>query len=179
LFTLEGEHVMYPHVRVGVAPVVEQDDLFAALTTAPLIDLMHHITCAVCDLSSNIFIGAPGDVCNSCRLDPILTRQHIEHVVGAARNRLQFIITDWETALAAASEADQGRWQKVVALRVQAHGDAAAEAVFVARWTKTMQLGDGLSRILKAHETMEVGCDEVSRCELWAEKALREIAFAS
>jgi hypothetical protein len=145
-----------------------EDDLFARpprRSSPPA--LQHRITCAVCGVPAAIFVGAPGDLCASCRGDVVATRAHVEDVVERARARLHVLIDNLENAVARESEADQVRWAAVVEARVKGPPD-----VFRARWQKTLQLGDGLARILAAHAAYEAGCREVERVEAWGEKAL-------
>lgn len=158
------------------AVIEEEDDLFARPPrSAKLTDLMHRITCAVCEKPATIFVGAPGDLCNSCRADPVMTRAHVEDVVERARSRLHALIGAFEGAVAAESEADQARWKSVVLARVEAQKNAADLAIFRARWVKTLALGDGLARILAAHASYEAGCTEVERVEVWGVRALAEL----
>jgi hypothetical protein len=158
--------------KIGIGKHDEDDDLFTTLTTAPLADLQHRIVCAVCQMGATIFIGAPGDLCNACRHDPLLTRQHVEETIELARSRLHVLIAECEGVLARESQADQARWRKVVEARIKGPTET-----FRARWQATLKLGDGLSRILRAHEVMEAGCDEVSAVEMWGAKALAELAM--
>lgn len=155
--------------RFGTQMPEDDNDLFPPV--ASVVDLHHRIICAVCGLPSKIFIGAPGDLCGPCRADPLMTRQHVEQTVEAARARLHTLMSAWEAALAREGEDDQRRWAAVEQARV-----TIAPAAFRARWMKTLALGDGLSRILEAHEALAQGCAEVERIELWATKALAEIA---
>jgi hypothetical protein len=170
-----AQHATPP--RFGTRPIDEDDDLFARVAAASPADLQHRITCVVCRLPSSIFVGAPGDVCNSCRLDPYLTRSHVEQTTELARNRLHMLIADFEKALARESQVDQGRWKNVISVRVRAQKGELSTERFQFRWAEALALGDGLSRILRAHEVYEVGCGEVEAVEVWSAQALAELAI--
>jgi hypothetical protein len=167
--------------RVNGAGIFEDDpdnDIFAT-PRQPRIDLpiLHQITCAVCGLSSKIAIGQPGDLCGPCRADLVMTRLYVETTPETARSRLHVLIETFEAAVARESEADQRRWQRVVEARVRVHAGAISAASFRARWAEALAVGDGLSRILAAHEACERGCQGVEQVETWAARVGEELSL--
>jgi hypothetical protein len=161
----------------GILEDDPNDDLFA--TPRPRIDLpiLHPITCAVCGLASRLPIGAPGDICGPCRTDLVQTRLYVETTLETARSRLHVLISSFEAAVARESEDDQARWANVVAARVKVQAGAVSVASFRARWRKALAAGDGLARILAAHEAYERGCGEVGAVERWAARASEELSL--
>jgi hypothetical protein len=157
--------------------VLDEDDLFA--TSRPRIELpiLHPITCAVCGLTSKIAIGAPGDVCGPCRVDLLQTRQHVETTLETARSRLHVLIETFEAVVALSRDKDQTRWKAVIAARVKVQAGTISAASFRSRWAEALAVGDGLSRILAAHEAYERGCQEVEQVETWAARAGEELSL--
>jgi hypothetical protein len=166
--------------RFGTQPIdTDDDDRFATpRRPATVTPILHAITCAVCGLPSKIGVGQPGDLCSSCRADLVLVRQHVELALEAARSRLQVLVENFEHAVAAESEQDQMRRQRVVDARVKVQAGSITAASFRSRWAEALAAGDGLSRILQAHAPYEQGCGEAERIELWAARAMSEIEVA-
>jgi hypothetical protein len=161
-----------------IYPPAPDDDIFAT-PRQPRIELpiRHAITCAVCGLTSKLPIGAPGDICGPCRVDLLQTRQHVETTLETARSRLHVVISNFEAAVARESEKDHARWEAVIAAQVKVQAGIINGASFRARWAEALAAGDGLSRILAAHEAHERGCQEVERAERWAARAMEELSL--
>jgi hypothetical protein len=162
----------------GILEDDPDDDLFAT-PRQPRIELpiLHAIICAVCGLTSKIPIGQPGDLCGPCRVDPLQTRQHVETTLETARSRLHVLMSNFEAAVARESEDDQTRWAGVIVARVKVQAGAVSAASFRARWHEALAAGDGLARILVAHEAYERGCQEVEQVERWAARAGEELSL--
>jgi hypothetical protein len=157
--------------------VLDGDDLFTAPRPRIELPILHPITCAVCGLTSKIAIGVPGDVCGPCRVDLLQTQQHVEMTLEAARSRLHVLMSNFEAAVARENEADQARWQRVAEARVKVQAGAVSAASFRARWAEALAVGDGLGRILVAHEAYERGCQDVERVEQWTARASEELSL--
>jgi hypothetical protein len=167
-------------VTQPVATEDPDDDIFATPRQVRIeLPVMHPITCVVCGLTSKIGIGAPGDVCGPCRVDLLQTRQYVETTLETARSRLHVLMFNFEAAVARESEKDQARWEAVIVARVKVQTGAISVASFRSRWVEALAAGDGLARILAAHEGYERGCQEVEQVEAWAARAGEEIDVAS